>query len=111
MHSAVVLASSFFQFVSTMGIFVIACSCLLVFLVTFVFKKHRKFPPGPPRLPIFGSLPFLHGKGVERYFSEKVVSYGPVTGLYIASDPMIVINDWKLAKTLFRKDEFSGRPR
>ena len=89
----------------------IACSCLIIFLITFIFKKPRKFPPGPPRLPLVGSVPFLSGRGVEKYFGEKVVSYGPVTGLYVASDPFVVINDWKLAKILFRKEEFSGRPR
>ena len=38
----------------------------LVLTLVWVYKKTRKprgFPPGPPRLPWVGSLPFLHGSG------------------------------------------------
>jgi hypothetical protein len=34
-----------------------------------------------------------------------------VTGLYIGSYPVIVLNDWPLAKALFAKEEFCGRMR
>ena len=70
-----------------------------------------RFPPGPPHIPIAGSLPFLFGIGVERYVSPKIVSYGPVTGMYLGTYPSIMINDWKLAKSLFMREEFSGRMR
>jgi len=32
-----------------------------------------------------------------------------VTGLYTGNYPFIVLNDWKLAKSLFAREEFSGR--
>ena len=39
----------------------------------------------------------------------QVCSYGPITGMYMGSYPLVVVNDWPLAKTLFAKEEFSGR--
>jgi hypothetical protein len=35
----------------------------------------------------------------------------PLAGLYAGSYPMVVINDWKLAKELFAKEVFAGRLR
>ena len=35
---------------------------VLVLFVLFIFKSTRKpsrFPPGPPRLPLIGSLPYI----------------------------------------------------
>ena len=68
-----------------------------------------RFPPGPPSLPVVGSLPFLPGTGTEKFVSDHVTSYGPVTGLKAGSYYVAMINDWRLAKTLFTKEEFSGR--
>jgi len=75
------------------------------------FKKPEKFPPGPPTVPILGSLPFLPGSGIEKFVSEYIASFGKVTGLVAGSNYIVMINDWKLAKSLFAKEEFSGRLR
>ena len=56
-----------------------------------------------------GSDPFLEGKGLEKIVGSQVASYGLVTGLCAGSYPLIVIYDWKLAKTLFSREKFSGR--
>lgn len=68
-----------------------------------------RFPPGPPAIPILGSIPFLWGKGPERFVNENMKSYGAVTGFYTGSYPTIVINDWELAKSLFQREDFAGR--
>jgi len=72
-------------------------------------EKPAGFPPGPPRIPLAGSVPFLRGIGVEKIVNSDVASYGPVTGLFAGMYPMIMVNDWKLAKSLFAMEEFSGR--
>ena len=97
-----------------MSVTLILATCLLLILIKFIFKLFQKpkgFPPGPPIIPIAGSLPFLKGIGVEKWVSPDVASYGPVTGLYSGSYPFIMINDWKLAKSLFLREEFAGRLR
>ena len=81
-----------------------------VFILLFKFSKPPKFPPGPPALPLVGSLPFLPGgTGSERFVSDYVSSYGPVTGLVTGDYYLAMINDWRLARTLLAKEEFSGR--
>jgi hypothetical protein len=63
------------------------------------FQKHTKFPPGPPKLPILGSLPFLGTKGsflhTMKSLSEK---YGPVVGIYLGSKPVVIISDYAILK-------------
>ena len=76
-----------------------------------LFSKPKNFPPGPSFVPVLGSYPFLKGNGIERMVNKEVTSYGPVTGLFAGNYPLVMINDWKLAKALFAKEEFSGRPR
>lgn len=68
-----------------------------------------KFPPGPSSIPVLGSLPFLSGKDTEKFVSEYLSSFGPVTGLRVGQYYVTMINDWKLAKSLFGKEEFSGQ--
>jgi len=85
---------------------------LLMFKVLIdLFKNPKKFPPGPPSVPILGSLPFLPGPGIEKFVSDYIASFGKVTGLVAGSNYIVMINDWKLAKSLFAKEEFSGRMR
>ena len=86
----------------------------LVFILLFkwlisLFSKPPKFPPGPPAIPLVGSVPFLPGTGIERFVSDYVSSFGPVTGLVTGSYYLAMINDWRLARTLLTKEEFSGR--
>ena len=96
-----------------MALLLIIAPLLIVLLAIYAIKKPPKFPPGPPRVPIFGSLPFLlfSGTGVEKFVSKKVESYGPVTGMYLGSYRTIMINDWTLAKSLFLQESFCARMR
>ena len=61
----------------------ILLTILFLLLFKYLFSCLRKppnFPPGPPHLPVLGSLPFLPGTGTERFVSEYVSSFGAVTG-------------------------------
>lgn len=42
-------------------------------------RKHRKLPPGPTGLPVFGYYPFL-GKEPEKTLKELGEKYGNVLG-------------------------------
>jgi hypothetical protein len=41
------------------------CTFVVAFMGWFFIRtrKPKNFPPGPPRLPIFGSLPYMTGSG------------------------------------------------
>ena len=63
------------------------------------FRKHNKFPPGPPKLPILGSLPFLGTQGSFLHTMKHLAGkYGPVVGLYLGSTPVVIISDYTILK-------------
>ena len=94
-----------------MSVTIFLLACVILIVIKLLTRRPPRFPPGPFGLPIMGSHPFLPGEGTDKYVSEKITSYGPVTGLFSGSYPLIVINDWKMAKSLFAREEFSGRIR
>ena len=38
-------------------------------------------------------------------------TYGPISGLYIANTPMVVVSDYDMIKDLFKRLEACGRPK
>ena len=94
-----------------MSVTIFLLACVILIAIKLLTRRPPRFPPGPLALPIMGSHPFLPGEGTEKYVSEKVTSYGTVTGLFSGSYPLIVINDWRMVKSLFAREEFSGRIR
>ena len=75
----------------------------------FYFRRPPKFPPGPPYIPILGSIPFLKGKGIEIFVDEYIMSFGDIVGTYIGAYKFVLINDWKTAKELFAREVSTGR--
>ena len=90
---------------------------VIIILSYLIYTKHKKrcqaLPPGPPSLPIVGSIPFLKAKRgypdaitkeCQEYHHQKLytVWMGPLS--------IVVIQDFALAKDLFSQDEFSSRP-
>ena len=62
-------------------------------------RKPEKFPPGPPKLPMIGSLPFLSKTGS---FSHTMImmakKYGPVSGIFLGSKPTVIVADYNILK-------------
>ena len=75
------------------------------------YQKIKRLPPGPFSLPILGTLDFIipsNKSFVERFFSAKFMNYKDFCPIYLGNYVIVLINDFKLAKELFSKDEFSG---
>ena len=75
------------------------------------------FPPGPPRYPLIGSLPFMLCRGrqsKEKSFMHGILynvrKYGKILGFHLGSKPFVVIADYNLMKDLLKLEELSGRP-
>ena len=94
-----------------------------VILVLFTFwwysntTKPENFPPGPPRYPLIGSLPFMLRKGnqrTEKSFMHGILHnierYGKLVGFYMGSKPFVVVADYDTMKDLLKREEVSGRP-
>ena len=80
-------------------------SAILVSILTFIiykrnFGKNCKLPPGPPSLPIVGSIPFLNrAKGNADATLDKSFykSYPDMYTLWLGSKAFVVIQDFALA--------------
>lgn len=82
----------------------------LVFLLYLGCRKPRGFPPGPPRLPIVGFLPFLEKHLPHKQLWRLSSTYGPVVGLYFAMQKIAVVNGWEALKEALQNDDLNGRP-
>ena len=72
---------------------------LLIYLVAKSFRKPERFPPGPPKLPIVGSMPYLSKTGsLLHVIKEAVEQYGPIVGIYLGSKPTIFVADYNMLK-------------
>ncbi|XP_031840629.2 methyl farnesoate epoxidase [Nomia melanderi] len=92
----------------------------LILLLLCVFcaydcLKPRNFPPGPKWLPFFGCfLTFQRLKNKHGYvhlaFRELMKTYGPILGLKLGNQKVVVISSHDLVKKVLLRDEFNGRP-
>ena len=74
-----------------MWIHIFAIICILLFLYKAI-KKPNRFPPGPPRLPIIGSLPYINGK--VKTSDKPSLVHGIMQGkIFVQQINQIIIQD------------------
>lgn len=84
-----------------MLIYIVFFALLAIFLYKST-RKPEKFPPGPPKLPMVGSLPYLNKSGSFAQISiDLAKKYGPVCGLYLGRKPMVIVTDYNILKGTF----------
>ena len=85
---------------------------IFTLILCVIFYKHynrrKNLPPGPPSLPIIGTL---IRKNVGNPVSNRELwKYKDMCTLFLGPYvTAIVINDFQRAKDLFFRDEFSGK--
>jgi len=93
---------------------VLVSALVLVFLIWFYKRtqKPKRFPPGPPRWPIVGSLPYISGKHNNLLLGLRapVKKFGPILGYYIGTTPIVLISDFDVLKEICKLDSVSYRP-
>jgi len=91
----------------------VECLVLMIFLVFYSHYNKRKYlPPGPPSIPILGSLTLLSAEDRLDMITigEKLYKYEDMYTLFLGPFfTVVIINDFQRAKDLFFRDEFSGR--
>ncbi|XP_063241126.1 methyl farnesoate epoxidase-like [Bacillus rossius redtenbacheri] len=83
------------------------CIVVLLWLRT---RRPRRFPPGPPSLPLIGSLLSAPRRLVHLKMAEWRGQYGPLVGLMMGSQPMVLACGPEAAREMLRREEFQGRP-
>lgn len=90
-------------------VFVLVC----VQLYKYVTYKPDKFPPGPIRLPLWGSYLFCL---LENFNFPQVTllrwakKYGSIYGMYLGDFPTVIVSDNETCKEVLKRIEFDGRP-
>ncbi|CAG7785081.1 unnamed protein product, partial [Allacma fusca] len=82
------------------------------FFIQYWEKKTGKCLPGPPRIPIFGSLPFvihLFGKHNYEMCREVAKKYGPIFGVQIGMFYHVVVEDLKIAREILGGEDWKQR--
>ncbi|XP_055697776.1 probable cytochrome P450 304a1 [Phlebotomus papatasi] len=79
----------------------------------YMFYRPPNFPPGPPRIPIFGSYLFLllinrrdlhlAALTLSKWYKSKVI------GMYLATVPTVICHDADGVKEILNRQEFDGR--
>jgi hypothetical protein len=95
---------------------VLVVAVILLFIYkTFKYMTYRpeNFPPGPPRLPIFGSYLFVQlmdRKNIHKTMMKLAKYYKTdLIGFYHGPVPVVVVNSQKLVKEMLVRPEFDGR--
>ena len=90
---------------------------ILVFTIVFLFVWYyfqipSNLPPGPPALPIIGSLPFT-GLLLHNTFLKWRPKYGDIASFYLGNEIGVILNNYDVIKEAFVKhgDATSGRQR
>ncbi|KAH8383766.1 hypothetical protein KR009_010405 [Drosophila setifemur] len=91
--------------------------CAAVFLrlsYRYAVARPKGFPPGPPRIPMFGSylfmlminFKFLHKAAMtlSRWYKSDII------GLYVGPFPVAVVHDPEGVREILNNSAFDGRP-
>ena len=90
----------------------LACILPILLLLLLITKRRRTacLPPGPRRIPLLGSLPFIsQGRGLQSWVLDTSVISHKIATVALGPLELFVINDFELAKDLFGRDAFTGR--
>ncbi|KAJ9584216.1 hypothetical protein L9F63_021441, partial [Diploptera punctata] len=80
--------------------------------INWFTQKPKNFPPGPPMLPLIGSLPFMPRNLIHYTMAgEWRKKYGPVVGCSFGTSKMVAVCGPQEVLEVLRRDEFQGRPK
>ena len=85
----------------------------LVYLLSHYFiilkLKRGSLPPGPYGIPFFGYSLFIK-KPIFEVFDDLATKYGNVFSMSFGTSTVVVLNDPKIIKDCFKREEFTGKP-
>ncbi|PLB46529.1 cytochrome P450 [Aspergillus steynii IBT 23096] len=96
-----------------MGIILSTLAGLVILRLLYEFRRDRKLPPGPRRLPFIGNIHQVPQVLPWRTFDDWSKKYGPIWSAQFGRQTMIMIADPAIARELLDKrgSVYSDRPR
>ncbi|XP_033308798.1 probable cytochrome P450 303a1 [Bombus bifarius] len=94
---------------------VVLCIILLLLLLYLGSRKPKGYPPGPKWWPILGCAIELTRLRKKTGYMFKTCftlckKYGPVVGLKVGVDRIVILNDYESIRTMFANEDCDGRP-
>jgi len=87
-------------------------SIIMLISYYFIRRKRRRLPPGLPRIPVLGSIPWILGK--NKHLIEIVAGdrreYGDISSHDLGSFVVVFLNEPKLIRDALNMEELAGRP-
>lgn len=74
-------------------------------------KKPKGFPPGPPRKPILGYASKIHPTKSHITYEALQKEYGDVSGIFMGSEPTVVVSGWEAVTEAMHNKDLNGRPK
>ena len=112
-YSCVMLLDLFDVSIGNSPLWFIA-TILFILVYNYLMKQcWKNLPPGPPALPLIGSLPFLGSSDVREPLRVLASKYGDVFTIYLGLRRVVVLNGYDAIYDAFVKNAhaFSGRPK
>ena len=87
----------------------------IIFILAYNYltkESWKNLPPGPPALPLIGSLPFLGWLDIREPLRKLARKYGDVFTIYLGPTRVVILNGYDAIWDAFVKhaNVFSGRP-
>ncbi|KAL0108030.1 hypothetical protein PUN28_014950 [Cardiocondyla obscurior] len=82
---------------------------LLLVKIGLWLKSNVTLPPGPLGVPLLGYLPFIKDDA-HLHFTKLAKRFGSIFSMYLGSELVVVLSDYRVIRDAFRREEFSGRP-
>ena len=84
--------------------------CFFALLWILHFQRKKTLPPGPYSIPILGTVELFQGEKQNKgFFKDKYNEFQDFCTFFLGpKQVLILINNFKIVKELFSKDEFSG---
>ncbi|XP_065352109.1 methyl farnesoate epoxidase-like [Cloeon dipterum] len=93
-----------------MAVTLILALLVVVFVWWSASKKPPNYPPGPRRWPILGNILSMRGRPLYLIARDLKERYGNVVGLYVGSQPLVIISGYAAVKEASSREDLSGRP-
>nr|ARG41840.1 cytochrome P450 CYP304A1 [Bactrocera dorsalis] len=96
---------------------ILLCICTVFSLYLsyrYAVGRPEGFPPGPPRIPLFGSYLFMMLAN-KKYLHKGVLKFtkwykSDIVGFHVGSFPVVAVHNYEGVREVLNRREFDGRP-